>query len=73
VDTLSDRIPDYARDLRLNLSTVLTPQGAPGLNPSQLWMTALAIRIRDAGRQRQQRAEQNFTPGDSRSRPLRHG
>jgi alkyl hydroperoxide reductase subunit D len=45
VDALSDRIPDYARDLRLNLSTVLTPQGAPGLNPSQLWMTALASAI----------------------------
>ncbi len=45
MDTLSDRIPDYARDLRLNLSTVLTPQGAPGLSPSQLWMTAFASAI----------------------------
>ncbi len=45
MDALSDRIPDYARDLRLNLSTVLTPQGAPGLSPSQLWMTALASAI----------------------------
>jgi alkyl hydroperoxide reductase subunit D len=45
VDALRDRIPDYARDLRLNLSTVLTPQGAPGLDDSQLWMTALASAI----------------------------
>jgi alkyl hydroperoxide reductase subunit D len=45
VDALRDRIPDYARDLRLNLSTVLTPQGAPGLGDSQLWMTALASAI----------------------------
>ncbi len=45
MDTLRDRIPDYARDLRLNLSSVLTPQGAPGLSEAQLWMTALASAI----------------------------
>ena len=45
MDALRDRIPDYARDLRLNLSSVLTPQGAPGLSESQLWMTALASAI----------------------------
>jgi lipoyl-dependent peroxiredoxin subunit D len=45
VNTLQDRIPDYARDLRLNLSSVLTPQGAPGLSEAQLWMTALASAI----------------------------
>jgi lipoyl-dependent peroxiredoxin subunit D len=45
VNTLQDRIPDYARDLRLNLSSVLTPQGAPGLTEAQLWMTALASAI----------------------------
>jgi len=45
VDALRDRIPEYARDLRLNLSSVLTPQGAPGLSESQLWMTAFASAI----------------------------
>ena len=45
MDTLRDRIPDYARDLRLNLSSVLTPQGAPGLTDAQVWMTALASAI----------------------------
>ncbi len=45
MDTLKDRIPDYARDLRLNIASVLTPQGAPGLSESQLWMTALASAI----------------------------
>ena len=45
MDALRDRIPDYARDLRLNLSSVLTPQGAPGLSEAQLWMTALASAI----------------------------
>ena len=45
MDALRDRIPDYARDLRLNLSSVLTTQGAPGLSEPQLWMTALASAI----------------------------
>ena len=45
MDALRDRIPDHARDLRLNLSSVLTPQGAPGLSESQLWMAALASAI----------------------------
>jgi alkyl hydroperoxide reductase subunit D len=45
MDALRDRIPEYARDLRLNIATVLTPQGAPGLSEPQLWMTALATAI----------------------------
>ena len=45
MDALRDRIPDYAKDLRLNLSSVLTAQGAPGLTEAQLWMTALASAI----------------------------
>ena len=45
MDKLKDRIPDYARDLRLNISSVLTPQGAPGLNESQVWMVAFASAI----------------------------
>ncbi len=45
MDALRDRIPEYARDLRLNIASVLTPQGAPGLSESQLWMTALATAI----------------------------
>lgn len=45
MDALKNRIPDYAKDLRLNLSSVLTPQGAPGLTEPRLWMTALASAI----------------------------
>ena len=41
-ETLQDRIPDYARDLRLNLRTVLTKDGAPGLTTQQIWALALA-------------------------------
>jgi alkyl hydroperoxide reductase subunit D len=45
LDTLRDLIPDYARDLRLNISSVLTPQGAPGLNEKQIASVALATAI----------------------------
>ena len=45
MDALRDRIPEYAKDLRLNISTVLTPQGAPGLSVPQVWMAALASAI----------------------------
>ena len=45
IEAIRDRIPDYARDIRLNLGSVLTTQGAPGLNEAQVWMTALASAI----------------------------
>jgi alkyl hydroperoxide reductase subunit D len=45
LDTIKDTIPDYTRDLRLNLGSVLTAQGAPGLNEQQIWSIALASAI----------------------------
>jgi alkyl hydroperoxide reductase subunit D len=45
LERLRDSIPDYARDLRLNLGSVLTVQGAPGLTPRQVWGTAVASAI----------------------------
>lgn len=45
---LRNHIPDYAKDLRLNLESVLTEQGAPGLSAAQIAMVALASAI--AGR-----------------------
>ena len=45
IEAIRDRMPDYARDIRLNLGSVLTTQGAPGLNDAQIWMTALASAI----------------------------
>jgi alkyl hydroperoxide reductase subunit D len=35
-------IPDYGRDIRLNLESVLSQEGSPGLTPPQIWGTALA-------------------------------
>lgn len=45
LETLRNSIPDYARDLKLNLSSVLTTQGAPGLTERQIAATALATAI----------------------------
>jgi alkyl hydroperoxide reductase subunit D len=45
IDQIRDALPDYARDLKLNLGSVLTAQGAPGLNEKQIWSIALASAI----------------------------
>ena len=45
LDTLRDSIPDYARDLKLNLGSVLAAPGAPGLNEKQIWGVAVASAI----------------------------
>jgi alkyl hydroperoxide reductase subunit D len=42
---LKNAIPDYARDLKLNLTTVLSAPGAPGLAEHQILATALAASI----------------------------
>lgn len=42
LDELKDALPDYAKDLKLNLSSVLS---APGLSDQQIWGTALASAI----------------------------
>jgi len=45
LDTIKDQLPDYARDLKLNLGSVLTPQGAPGLSERQIAAVALSTAI----------------------------
>ena len=45
LDLIRDAIPDYARDLKLNLGSVLTEAGAPGLTERQIWAVALASAI----------------------------
>jgi alkyl hydroperoxide reductase subunit D len=45
IEGIRDALPDYARDLKLNLGTVLTTTGAPGLNEKQVWSIALASAI----------------------------
>src|ERR1700689_3415924 len=45
LELIRDSIPDYARDLKLNLGSVLTEAGAPGLNERQIWAVALGSAI----------------------------
>ena len=45
IDSIRDAIPDYARDLKLNLGSVLATTGAPGLTDKQIWAVALASAI----------------------------
>ena len=42
---LRNAIPDYARDLKLNLDSVLSEAGAAGLAPKQIRVVALACAI----------------------------
>ena len=41
-ETYRENLKDYAKDIRLNLSTVLTPEGAPPLTAKQIATIALA-------------------------------
>jgi len=45
LDALKASLPDYAKDLRLNLESVLSEGGAPGLELRQLRAVALASAI----------------------------
>lgn len=42
VTDLKQALPEYAKDIRLNLSSVLRKEGAPGLSQEQVYGTALA-------------------------------
>ena len=45
LETIRDQLPDFARDLKLNLGSVLTVQGAPGLSEKQIAAVALSTAI----------------------------
>lgn len=45
LDDIKARMPEYARDIRLNLSTVLGGTGTPGLTEAQSLGTALACAV----------------------------
>lgn len=42
IDALKDRLGDYAKDIKLNISNVLSPDGAPELSQNQIYGIALA-------------------------------
>ena len=41
LEALKSQLPEYAKDIKLNLSSVLTEEGAPGLTQSQVMGIAL--------------------------------
>jgi len=43
--TIKNLIPEHAKDLRLNIATVLSSEGAPGLSETQILATAVASSI----------------------------
>jgi alkyl hydroperoxide reductase subunit D len=45
LEDIKARLPDYAKDLRLNLDSVLSESGAPGLAPRQIAIIAIASAI----------------------------
>src|SRR5690606_3127790 len=45
INDLKARLPDHAKDLRLNLESVLTEGGAPGLTDTQIRLVALATAV----------------------------
>ncbi len=42
LESIRESLPGYARDLALNLGSVLSETGAPGLSERQIWAVALA-------------------------------
>lgn len=45
LSNIKDLVPDHAKDLKLNLTSILTPEGAPGLSQEQILATALACAV----------------------------
>ncbi len=50
IDTIKGRLPDYARDLRINFGNVLDPERAAGMSSQQIFGTALATAIASRNR-----------------------
>ena len=45
LDSIRDALPQYARDLKLNLGALLSPAGAPGLTERQIWAVAVSSAV----------------------------
>jgi len=42
IEQLKNQLPDYAKDIKLNLSSIMTPEGATDLTQKQIYAIALA-------------------------------
>jgi lipoyl-dependent peroxiredoxin subunit D len=45
LESLRQALPDYAKDVRLNLGSLLGPEGLPELSPAQKWGSAIAAAL----------------------------
>ena len=45
LQTIKNQLPEYAKDLKLNIGSVLTPEGAPGLSEQQIAGIALTAAL----------------------------
>jgi alkyl hydroperoxide reductase subunit D len=70
LNPIRDRLPGYAKDLSLNLGSVLTTQGAPGLSEEQILGTALACAY--AARDASITADFERAIGDAVTGPVRN-
>ena len=43
IDIIKESLKDYAKDTRINIGNVLTPEGAPGLSEKQIFGSALSV------------------------------
>lgn len=43
IEQVKNNLDDYAKDIRLNLSTVLSEEGAPDLTQTQIYLIALSV------------------------------
>ena len=70
---LKNLLPDYAKDLKLNLTTVLSAEGAPGLSEAQILAIALGVeRLPHATRPYCARSKRSPRAASSPRRSPRH-
>lgn len=50
IEDLRQTLPDFARDIRLNLGSILSPGGLPELTENQMWGAAVAAAIASRSR-----------------------
>lgn len=62
INQLKDQLPDYLRDIKLNLGNLLTPEGAPGLTFSQIAGIVLASSYATQKNELIEAVKQEFTP-----------
>ena len=43
IDVIKESIKDYAKDIRINLENVLSPEGSPGLSEKQILGSAISV------------------------------